>query len=776
MNAPEYLKTLRHWHLWRLEDGRKLPYQIDGRSMAKSNDPETWSTYHAATEALEGGLSDDGFRLAFTLGDCGLIGLDFDDCFQDDGTLLPWAEQTVNSIMPFAYVEHSPSGTGLKAICFGKKPDGVRSVFRQESGSKLEAFDRNRFWAWTGVKVVDNLPPCPAEMPRAATKSLRGLLFGMQAKHEHSTQPAGQGSSLGSDDAVKRASAYSDRMSVGPGERNNSLYHLTHKSRSFGCTEDQARGVVESWNATLADPLPHSELQSTFRSAWAGAPYKPAEDRPMDQVADMSGLTYEERKEAWERRNELERSKRQPVDYSDVIDGSGFVDLITGWALTKCDEQHPEYGLSAAITLLSLAAGRRYYMKMRHTTNGNTYIATIGHSGSGKESVRDTVSEFIEMAGLSEILPRCENVQGYKQLAHWVAMNPNSHFMLDEYAETMQKMTGRNASQHLASLAATLKSAYTQSGKPWNPSAAYGENGVGVINCPSVNINATMTPGGFESCISEQAVETGLLGRFSVFCSERRPAILEELPDTMPTSEQYLVSNTAAFEVASSRFFRMVGSSVGSITAAPSREQLEKDAGEIGRELESLGYFVGHDEMVASLLKIAKNQTDVVDRVRVEVMPDAELRLSEHFSSIAARNRDERGSIAKHVQTVVWTRAPEKTAKFALLFAVSRYLVGDSDEIRVELPDAERAIKLNNKLSRRLTALIEDSAASEHSKLVEKIVEFVDSCPGKTATMARITSFTKQSSPRDRTDAIKDAVASGLIEQTEDRKGYTTSF
>ena len=50
----------------------------------------------------------------------------------------------------------------------------------------------------------------------------------------------------------------------------------------------------------------------------------------MDQVADMSGLTYEERKEAWERRNELERSKRQPVDYSDVIDGSGFVDLITG--------------------------------------------------------------------------------------------------------------------------------------------------------------------------------------------------------------------------------------------------------------------------------------------------------------------------------------------------------------------------------------------------------------------------------------------------------------
>lgn len=774
-NIPTHLLSLEQWHHWEDVDGRKVPKQVNGRN-AKANDPATWTTLEESQQSLV-----DGRQLAFTLGDKGtFLMFDFDDCFDASGHLMSWAEEIIEELKPFSYCEHSPSGNGVKLLCFGQKPHGVASRFHQASGSKLEVFDNNRFWAWTGDVIFDNLPSEPTETPFKAAE----LLMRLQRQKTH--RDAGNASRSGAggvrtdisgNGGLARASAYADKLDVGTGDRNNTLYHLVHKSRSFGASEAETQVVVTSWNARLADPLGQQELDSTFRSAWQSKPYEPAEDRPLERD-DHSGLTYEERKEIWDARNREMLQKRERVDYTNVIDGSGFVDLIVGFALTKTEEQHPEYGLSAAVTLLSLCAGQRYYTKMRHTTNGNTYVATIGHSGSGKESVRDVVAEFIDMAGLSSKLPRCENVQGYKQLAVWVSTHPNCHLMLDEYAESMQRMTGKHASQSLSTLAATLKSAYTQSGKTWNPSAAFGENSVGEIECPNVNINATMTPGGFESCITEQAVETGLLGRFMVFCAERTPDVVHENPDELPTSDQYIESNRSAFDMAAKRFNAMAGPLGHSGIAYPDDKQLDQDAQNVGVFMESLGYHADHESIRNSLADIARRQQDCmnVDRVQVEVMPDAEKRLSEHFTDIANRNRDERGSIDKHIQTVVWTRSPEKTAKFALLFAISRYLVDKDAELRVELCDAERAISLNNKLARRLTALIKDSAATEHSKLVEKIVSFVDCSPNKTATLSKIISFTKQATPKDRDAAIRDAVNSGLIENRKDGKGYTTDL
>lgn len=85
----------------------------------------------------------------------------------------------------------------------------------------------------------------------------------------------------GNTDPVKRATAYADRMQVGQGSRNNSLYHLVKKAQSFGCSDDDARRVALSWNSALAEPLPPHEASTTINSALAGQPYKPAEDRPL---------------------------------------------------------------------------------------------------------------------------------------------------------------------------------------------------------------------------------------------------------------------------------------------------------------------------------------------------------------------------------------------------------------------------------------------------------------------------------------------------------------
>ena len=112
------LVALPNWVLWNYEfkEGKwtKVPYQPSGGG-AKSNDPQTWSSY-AAVIAARNDYDGIGFVL-----DGEIAAFDLDDCRNPaNGLINPWAKDLIDRAG--SYTEVTVSGEGLRIIGLAQGP------------------------------------------------------------------------------------------------------------------------------------------------------------------------------------------------------------------------------------------------------------------------------------------------------------------------------------------------------------------------------------------------------------------------------------------------------------------------------------------------------------------------------------------------------------------------------------------------------------------------------------------------------------------------------
>lgn len=153
---PVELKPLPRWTCWRYEpnkDGgkpKKVPVNPHTGNNADSTDPSTWGTLDEAMAHLARNPSLMG--VMFALGDdIGIVGVDLDGCIDADDVMTPEAKELVETFD--SYTERSPSGTGVKLLCHGKKP-GDRCKKRSIHGCReIEVYARDRFFVITGLRL-----------------------------------------------------------------------------------------------------------------------------------------------------------------------------------------------------------------------------------------------------------------------------------------------------------------------------------------------------------------------------------------------------------------------------------------------------------------------------------------------------------------------------------------------------------------------------------------------------------------------------------------------
>lgn len=155
---PETLKTLERWILWRYIPKRKpngdihwakVPYQASGRE-AKSNDPNTWTDYDSACDALimggDDGKAFDGLGFVFS-DDDDLAGIDLDDCIDPDtGEYSAVARELLERVD--GYAEVSPSGTGIKLFT---RAEIARAHKNNDIG--IEVYKTGRYFTVTGHQL-----------------------------------------------------------------------------------------------------------------------------------------------------------------------------------------------------------------------------------------------------------------------------------------------------------------------------------------------------------------------------------------------------------------------------------------------------------------------------------------------------------------------------------------------------------------------------------------------------------------------------------------------
>lgn len=156
-HIPEGLKDIKRWVLWRYvrknkNNGEiywaKLPVQANGSS-AKTNDPQTWTSYEQAIQALQNaphGVDFDGLGFIF-VNDDDLVGVDLDDCI--DANTGEYS-QNANELLAKCdgYAEVSPSGTGIKLF---SRADLRASHVDHSKG--IEIYPAGRFFTITGHRI-----------------------------------------------------------------------------------------------------------------------------------------------------------------------------------------------------------------------------------------------------------------------------------------------------------------------------------------------------------------------------------------------------------------------------------------------------------------------------------------------------------------------------------------------------------------------------------------------------------------------------------------------
>jgi hypothetical protein len=152
-HIPDALRGLPRWVCWRWTwNGKKWDKPpLDPRTggPAKSTDPATWVPFDLALEAHQMGDYDG---VGITLGavdetGLSLCGLDLDGCLDADGALSPLAGYLLGLLD--TYAERSPSGTGVKALCWGRLPRGKRA----DHARGIELYESGRYFTVTGRRL-----------------------------------------------------------------------------------------------------------------------------------------------------------------------------------------------------------------------------------------------------------------------------------------------------------------------------------------------------------------------------------------------------------------------------------------------------------------------------------------------------------------------------------------------------------------------------------------------------------------------------------------------
>lgn len=386
---PQELRSLERWLCWEARpsaDGnmRKVPVRADGKGNASTTDPTTWSTYEAAVQRWRAGHTS-GVGIALGRG---LLGIDLDGVRDaDTGDMLPWALELVRRMGEAgAYVEVSPSGTGVHALLWLEhEPDWAHNR-KHEHGGSIECYWSGRYFTVTGEALhapqrVGTLHP-EGELARALDalmvrqrQQAQAPARAMAPARTDGCTPYGARAMQAECDAMRCApqgtrnpqlnrSAYALAQLAAGGEVDAAVAQseLAAAARAAGLGEEEIRGTLRSgWDAGWQQPRSAPEPQHVRLSAPVVEP-KPAPER----------VTHDVVRERIARAQELNRVKQgwkhqgimlpQYPAVTDALDGIMGYCLMTG-------------GTGVGKTTWTLAAALSVAMRARLGTGEHAGVA-----------------------------------------------------------------------------------------------------------------------------------------------------------------------------------------------------------------------------------------------------------------------------------------------------------------------------------------------------------------------------------------------------------------
>jgi hypothetical protein len=258
---PAELQEGKRFVLWKYDFRKgkwtKPPYQPNGK-LAGTTDPATWSTFAEVLAAYRQGGWDGIGRIH--LPEDNLVGADADHCVAPDTGEVSGAD--AEAVLSLAtYTEVSPSGTGLRAFCRGRKPGRKckNGAFEIYDGLTKKGEPGGRYLTLTGHHLDGS--PATVNDRQAEVEAVYNRYFGAKQKLK----------------ASERQGAKGGRIQL-------------LKVQTFGgpCPLPLTPGELRRWNCVRADKT------DRIRALWGGdaSAYRNAAGEVDDSRADAALCIY----------------------------------------------------------------------------------------------------------------------------------------------------------------------------------------------------------------------------------------------------------------------------------------------------------------------------------------------------------------------------------------------------------------------------------------------------------------------------------------------------
>jgi len=645
--------------------------------------------------------------LAFELAEEPYTGIDLDNCIDEDGNLRAWAVPIIARLDGVAYGEISPSKTGIKFLTKARKPDGSRCLHKITDGKQqIECYDHARFWTITGdVYAWQDV----IGDGQAVIDWLCSEYLSGESQQTATVRQLPAPSRLMDTPLMQRAVSYVESIpGSAKGNLRNSAFSLAGHLHS----------MVDEFGARLTD----SEVLDLLRD-WNQKNNPPLRDSELQEAA-VNG-----------RKNGTPRADKFPIvriDVADTVNLDGILnkkqaaEIVNDPFPIDCMEipgligdivRHnlrtafyplPELAVASALALMSSITGGKVSDKGSRT---NLLILGFAPSGGGKDHGRKLNRVILRAAGGGEIVGP-ERIGSHAGIISQMSHQWNTLFQVDEIQHLAMAMQNKS-SPHLVQISSVLMQIFSSADSIWTGDA-YGDRAkVKTLEFPHLVMYGTAVPEGFWESMTEANLKGGLIGRCLVFESPRYVDYQDPSPDKLP--------------------------------------------------LEII-------DRVRGWLTLRTHSGDLADKsdgawpIEINRDEEAHQRLHEHTVKISRRRMDE-----EPITAAIWSRAAEKTAKLALLFACSRCLPGYVPVI--QLCDVDMAIKLNNWITRRMLQQADRHvSASPFGQMVNEMRTLLRSRDGEW-TMSEITRKTRGLKPRERNDILQTLLQDGTIQQGERETG-----
>lgn len=550
MKVPQAMQTTNQWVVWKLDQrngkGCKVPYQVTGQR-ASSTDPTHWTSFDDANRCLDENWGQyNGLGFVFSLAD-DFVGIDLDNCFDDEGKLDDWAEDVLSHFP--SYTEMSPSGKGLKIFCQGKPnlTRGRRLNIPGKEGAHLEIYSSGRYFTVTGdqwgtwyetaicqegldwltdVVIREEAPQVSQTLPSPPRA--------YQAPQNADNRP----------EASERARLYARTYppAVSGQDGHGTTFRLACVLvTGFGLGVSGARPILEEWNQGCQPPWSPKELAHKLKQAEAAGIHEGAapwmlEDESSRLEASAEPLTktemdkYEVYLGGLLGKAQQDRAKGGFPDH--LLRVPGFVSDVADWITSQNPRKNSILSLVAAVALQGCLIGSKY--KDRSGNRSNLYLVALAPSGGGKQAPQSCIKKILHQVNAGQMYGG--KVSSDSALASDLITSKSKLYLWDEFGRFLAKTAAKVGGAHLHAVQEALLELWGEAGGCWKQKSYSDQRNNKEVTFPCCSFLGMTVPEHFWGGLEEGHLQDGFAARMMVIDSGPK-AKSEDITETDPPKE-----------------------------------------------------------------------------------------------------------------------------------------------------------------------------------------------------------------------------------------------